>query len=84
MIPMIINVKEFKDVLERIERAKVELTHEGKSFSNDVQVGIMVETPSAAVMTPVLAKYVDFFSICTLVCWSVQPASTTSRRLPSR
>ena len=65
MLPMVINVAEFKQVKEIIAQAKVELTHEGKAFSDTVQVGIMVETPAAAVMTPVLAKYVDFFSIGT-------------------
>ncbi len=65
MIPMVINLDEIKQVREIIEQAKTELSHEEKPYSDSVQLGIMVETPAAAVMTPVFAKYLDFFSIGT-------------------
>ena len=65
MVPMVISVSEIQRVLKLVEQAKVELTHEGKEYSDDVQVGIMVETPAAAVVSPLLSQYVDFFSIGT-------------------
>ena len=65
MVPMVISVSEIQRVLKLVEQAKVELTHEGKEYSDDVQIGIMVETPAAAVVSPLLAQYVDFFIIGT-------------------
>ena len=65
MYPMIASVEEVKQANAMLDECKEELTAEGKEFNKDIKVGIMIEVPAAAVISPILAKYVEFFSIGT-------------------
>ena len=65
MFPMIISVAEVKKIKEIIEEVKAELRTEGATFREDVELGIMIETPAAVMVSRELAKEVDFFSVGT-------------------
>ena len=65
MFPMIISVAEVKKIKEIVEEVKAELRTEGAAFRDDVELGIMIETPAAVMVSRELAKEVDFFSVGT-------------------
>ncbi len=65
MLPMVSTITEIKKSLKLIENCKEELKSEKVSFDKDLKIGIMIEVPSAAVLTYELANEVDFLSIGT-------------------
>jgi phosphoenolpyruvate-protein phosphotransferase len=65
MFPMIASVEEIQRAKEALEQAHMDLTVEGVAHRWPIETGIMIEIPSAAVMSASLAKYIDFFSVGT-------------------
>ncbi|MDE5757103.1 MAG: phosphoenolpyruvate--protein phosphotransferase [Allobaculum sp.] len=65
MFPMIATIDEFRTAKGIFEECKAELLAEGVAVSDDIQVGMMVEIPAAAVLADEFSKYADFFSIGT-------------------
>lgn len=65
MFPMITSVSEVQRVLAVCDEVKVELKEQGIEYSENVELGIMIETPAAAVISDKLAPMVDFFSVGT-------------------
>ena len=65
MYPMVTSISEVRNANEILEECKKELDEIGKKYDKDIKVGIMVETPSVAIIAYKFAKEVDFFSIGT-------------------
>lgn len=65
MFPMIANVWELEEILILCDEVKAELRHDGIEYAEDTELGIMIETPAAALISNRLAPMVDFFSVGT-------------------
>lgn len=65
MFPMIANVWELEEILILCDEVKAELRYDGIEYAEDTELGIMIETPAAALISDRLAPMVDFFSVGT-------------------
>ena len=65
MFPMITSVSELEKINVILEEVKNELKNSGIAYSDNIEIGIMIETPAAAVISDELAPMVDFFSVGT-------------------
>ena len=65
MFPMITSVKELEQILSICDDVKAELKNDGIDYSDSIEIGIMIETPAAAIISDKLAPMVNFFSVGT-------------------
>lgn len=65
MFPMIASVWELEEVISICDEVRAELKKEGTAYSENTELGIMIETPAAAIISDMLAPMVDFFSVGT-------------------
>ncbi len=65
MVPLVTGVDELRAVKALLSQAESELESEGVSYKKDINVGVMIETPAAALTADIFAKEADFFSIGT-------------------
>lgn len=65
MFPMIVSMEEFRQCKQHVEEIKAELKEAGIPYKEDVELGVVIETPAAALISGELAKEADYFSVGT-------------------